>query len=101
MRQVPEDDFLFLPESEAAAPTKGAFFQRYADFWWAVHPEKGLVFFNPKNRRSGRRKFSYLGAPQCNTDERIKQATTATLPFEVEVKKLPLVWVQVNLSDYK
>jgi hypothetical protein len=96
-----EDDFLYLPEDQATAPTKGLFFQRYPGMWWAVRPGYGLVFFNPKNRRTGRRKFSYLGAPQCNVSERIKQATAETLPFEVEVRKFPLVWVQVNLRDYR
>ena len=98
---VLEDDFLYLPEAEAAAPSEGMYFQRYADSWWAVRPGHGLVFFNPKNRRTGRRKSSYLGFPQCNTDERIKRLTARTLPFEVEVRKFPLVWVQVSLSDYK
>lgn len=98
---VAENDFMFLPEDQATAPTKGTFFQRYTDFWWAVRPGLGLVFFNPRNRRTGKRKFSYLGAPQCNMSERIKQLTAETLPFEVEVRKLPLVWVPVNLRDYK
>jgi len=96
-----ESDFMFLPEDQATAPVKGLYFQRFSGFWWAVRPGYGLVFFNPKNRRTGRRKFSYFGAPQCNTDERIKQATAETLPFEVEVKKIPLVFVPVNLRDYK
>lgn len=97
---VPESDYMYLSEAEAVAPSKGLFFRRCADSWWAVRPGHGLVFFNPSNRRTGRRKFSYLGAPQCNTDERIKQLTARTLPFEVDVRKFPLVFVPVNLSDY-
>lgn len=101
MREPTEDDFLYLPEAEAAAPVKGSFFQRYADFWWAVRPGYGLVFFNPR-KRDGHRRASFLGFPQCNADERIKQLTAQdNLPFEVEVRKIPLVFVPVNLSDYR
>jgi hypothetical protein len=92
------DDFMFLPLGEAVTPTKGLYFQRYHNMWWAVHSTKGLVFFNPKNRRNGRRKYSYWGSPQCNADARIKQMTAETIPFPVEVRQVPLVFVQVDIN---
>jgi hypothetical protein len=96
--QLTEDDFLFLPLAEATAPTKGVYFQCYRDYWWAVHPEKGLVFFNPKNRRTGRRKAFRWGWPQCNMDARIKQLTAEDrLPFAVEVIKVPFAFVEIDL----
>jgi hypothetical protein len=98
-----EDDYAFLPEPEVTAPARGTFFQRYADCWWAVCPGKGLVFFNPLIRtgpRAGRRRHSFLGAPQCNTDKRIEQYMAGKYPFPVEVRQFPLVWVEISISDY-
>jgi hypothetical protein len=100
MEEPKPEDYLFLPVDQVAAPVKGVYFQRYADAWWAVHPDKGLVFYNPR-RGDGRRRHSYWGAPQCNTDERIARGVSRDhLPFPVEVRKFPVVFVQVNISDY-
>jgi len=104
MTDVSEDDYMFLPEAEVAAPARGTFFQCYRDAWWAVHPEKGLVFFNPVLRqgaRAGRRRLSWLGAPQCNADERVKRGTAGRYPFPVEVRQFPVVFVPVEISDYR
>jgi len=95
-----EDDYLFLPVGQAERPDKGVYFQRIADHWWSVHPDKGLVFYNPLNTRTGRRRHSYLGAPQCNTDERITRQVGKYAPFPVEVRLVPLVWVQISMHDY-
>jgi hypothetical protein len=95
-----EDDYVFLPEGQAAAPSTGTYFQRYADCWWAVHPEKGLVFYNPVDPRTGRRRHSYLGAPQCNADERISRMVSQHCPFPVEIRQVPLAWVPISISDY-
>jgi hypothetical protein len=93
-----EEDYMFLPEDQAAVPARGCFFQRYADYWWAVHPEKGLVFYNPRTR-VGRRRHSFLGKPQCNTDGRVRQLMT-DYPFQVEVRQFPLVFAEISISDY-
>jgi hypothetical protein len=99
---LPDDDFLFLPVDQVTAPEKGLYFQLYANAWWAVHAERGLVFFNPKSKRTGRRRFSYLGAPQCNVIEKLARGVSRDhLPFEVEIRQFPVVFVPVNLSDYK
>lgn len=101
VNQPIEADYVFLPLHEAVSPGKGIYFQRYAMYWWALCPDKGLVFYNPMNQRIGRRRFSYQGAPQCNADERITRGVIASVvPFPIEVQQVPLVWVQINLSDY-
>lgn len=100
-QELSPDDYVFLPEDQAAAPSGGVYFQRFADRWWACAPDKGLAFYNPKNPRTGRRRHSYLGAPQCNDDERIARMLSKHCPFPVEVKKIPLVWVQIDISDYR
>jgi hypothetical protein len=100
MSETTEADYLFLPVEEAEHPVAGGFFIHYLNYWWAVHPVKGLVFYNPV-KRSGRRWRSGLGAPQHNTNERIqRQMSAAHCPFEVQVRQLPSVWVQISISDY-
>lgn len=100
LAELKPEDYLFLPAEEAAAPPKGTYFQRYADYWWLVRPGSGLVFYNPM-RSSGRRRHGFLGRPQCNTDQRIARGAVAPLaPFEVEVRQFPLVWVEISISDY-
>ena len=76
----------------------------FVDAWWTVHPERGLLFFNPKNARTGRRRFGRYGSPQCNTDERISRKvgldTAGSVIDGIEVRLFPSVWVPVNISDY-
>ena len=102
--EISETDYVFLPVAEAVAPRKGGFFQHYVDVWWCVHPERGLAFYNPLNRRTGRRRHHRYGSPQCNTDERVARAvgakTMGILWPEVRVEQFPSVWVAISLSDY-
>ena len=103
-QQFTEADYMFLPVAEVAAPSRGTFFQCYRNVWWKVHPDKGLVFFNPVVRqgpRAGRRRHSWLGFPQCNTDERIVRSTVvAPCPFPTEVRQFLVVFVPIEISDY-
>lgn len=50
--------------------------------------------------RTGRRRHSFLGAPQCNGDERIARMVSEHCPFPVEIRQFPLVWVQIDIHDY-
>lgn len=103
--QLREEDYVFLPLVEATAPTSGSFFQRYADHWWAVHPDRGLLFYNPVNSRTGRRRHGRYGSPQCNSVERITRMVAAKsaemLWPGVEIRLIPVVWVPVSISDYR
>jgi len=105
MSEVRKDDYMFIPADEALAPADGGHYQHYVNCWWVVHPEKGLAFFNPKNARTGRRRFGRYGSPQCNADERISRMvgakTIATLWPEVEIQQLGSVWVPIDISDYR
>lgn len=102
---ISETDYVFLPLEEAVTPPKGGFFQHYVSAWWVVHPDRGLAFYNPRNARTGRRRYSRYGSPQCNSDERISRkvgADTAGSVFpEVEIQHLPSVWVPIDISDYR
>jgi hypothetical protein len=89
-------DYAFLPVQEAVSPAKGGFFLHYVNTWWLVHPDKGLAFYRRGRRRS-------LGAPQCNTDERITRmlAAKAPPPWDgAEVRRLASVWVPADPEDY-
>lgn len=103
MAELRIEDYLFLSVEEATAPPGGSFFQHYVDAWWLVHPEKGLAFYNPVNDRTGRRRMGKLGAPQCNTDERISRMVGAkSCPWpDPEVRKLASVWVPADPGDYQ
>lgn len=104
MSDISKDDYVFLPVEEAVSPRGGTYFQHYVDHWWVVHPEHGLLFYNRKNRRTGRRWQRGLGSPQCNTDERISKMvgdkTLAILWPDIEIRQFPSVWVPINISDY-
>jgi hypothetical protein len=101
MNELTEDDYRFLPIGEAVHPAGGGFFQHYVNYWWAVHPEKGLAFYNPAER-GGRRMRRGLGAPQCNTDKRISQLVRdESIPWPAEIQLIESAWVPVNISDYQ
>ncbi|UXN70929.1 hypothetical protein N8A98_07000 [Devosia neptuniae] len=66
--------------------------------WWVVHPERGLIFWQPETRR---RKGQLTGAaPQCNSDETITRRVIAKLYPWAEVKQVPLVLLPISMSDY-
>jgi hypothetical protein len=102
---ISEADYVFLPLEEAVTPQKGGFFQHYVSAWWVVHPDRGLAFYNPRNARTGRRRHSRYGSPQCNTDERIARMvgpkTVGELWPDVRIQQFPSVWVPVDISDYR
>ena len=103
MSEISKDDYVFLPVEEAVSPKGGTYFQHYVDAWWMVHPEHGLLFYNPKNPRTGRCRLRH-GSPQCNTDKRIAEMagakTAGSLWPEIEVRLFPSVWVPIRISDY-
>jgi hypothetical protein len=96
-----EDDYVFLPVEEAVSPSKAGHFEHRVNSWWHVHPDKGLVFYNPRNPSTGRRRHAHAGAPQCNTNERIARTVAELAPFQAEIRFFPSVWVQIDLNEYR
>jgi hypothetical protein len=97
----PIENYQFLPLAAAVSPPGGTYFQHYVRCWWAVHPERGLVFWNPKGR-NGRRRAPGLGSPQCNTSEQISRSVCAkTIAWPVEVRLIESAWVPIRISDYR
>lgn len=102
MPELREDDYQFLSVEKATDPPGGMHFQHYVDHWWALHPEKGLAFYNPKNDRTGRRRQPGLGAPQCNASEQVARLVAdKAVPWTPEVRQLKSVWVPIRIEDYR
>lgn len=98
MKELTEDDFVFIPIPEATAPPKG-FIEHLENRWWSTHPAKGLAFYNPK-KRNGRRSMGGYGSPQCNPNEAMTRRRAQGKPWDVEVVFLPSVFVKVDIYDY-
>lgn len=96
-RKLTEDDYVFIPFEKAYFPREGVF-DHYVDKYWLVHPEKGLAFYNPKNRNGNRsRKF---GAPQCNDSKAIVYSVAKHAEWPHEIRQIPLVFVPIDMSEY-
>lgn len=69
----------------------------HRDKWWAVDPEKGLLFWQPLGKRKGK----VLGAsPQCNSNKSIADLVIKNnFPF-AEIVQLPLVMAPIDPLDY-
>lgn len=92
-----EENYTFLPVEEAERPGAG-FFRHYVSAWWMVHPDKGLVFWNPG--RGGKRRHPGLGSPQCNPDEGIARRVSSATALSHELRLIESAWVPVDPSDY-
>jgi hypothetical protein len=71
------------------SPSAGGLFFHYVNYYWAVHPERGLAFFNPLSRR-----LAGLGSAQCNTSELMRSdpGVSRRMPW-AEVRLIPSAWV--------
>lgn len=111
-KKLSDKDFQFIEIDEAEAPTKGHMFSMYREYWWAVHPDKGLLLYNPlkRDRRVGinergepvvtaRRRQKY-GSPQCNLSENIVKRIVQGYDFEVQIIQIARAFVPIDINDY-
>ncbi len=93
----PDDPrMVYLPEADVLKASGHCGVMR--DRWFCVHPERGLIFWQPDTRK---RKGSLTGAsPQCNSNESISQSIQAKLYPWAEVKFIPMVIVPIDVGDY-
>jgi len=82
----------YLSESDAINGPKSGFCKIISNSWWAVDPEKGLIFYHFKD-------YKGLGSPQCNTDYRIVEMLKKHNP-DCEVKYFDRIFVPIDLRDY-
>lgn len=84
-----EDQFRFVPEGVAVVPPNGLLIH-YKDYWWVVHPEKGLAFYW--------RGFGN-GSGQCNQNEAIVRKLAQSYPWAT-VKFIPSAFFTIDPRDY-
>lgn len=60
----------------------------YHNYWWCVHPTKGLMFWG-----RGR-------SAQANSNPELAERIRAKMYPWTELKQIPLVLVPINPSDY-
>lgn len=82
MTQQSREKFVYLPLEVATTPPPGQV-RHFKDHWWAVDPERGLLFYKMGRSRS----------PQCNTNQAI---TDRLKPHWAESRLIPSVFVRVN-----
>lgn len=82
----------FVPIDEATVPP-GGIINHYKDRWWAVCPERGVVFHRANKR-------SKSGSPQCNGNEVIARKVIGGLYPWAEIRFIPSVFVRININDY-
>lgn len=67
----------------------------YTNRFWAVCPERGVMFWKPKKRWPG------FGAPQCNSEESIAKSIQEKLYPWAEVKFLPSVFIKASPDEFR
>lgn len=92
----PDDKRLvYMPEDQVLS-TNG-FCVTIRERWFAVHPERGLVFWQPESRR----KDKLTGAvPQCVYKREIIENVISRLYPWAEPKQFPLVLAPIRPQDY-
>lgn len=86
---IAEDDprLLFVPLEEATVPPPGLI-EHLKAMWWAVHPTKGLVFYDKKTM-----------SPQCNSNQAISNRLRAMYPW-AEVRFIPSAFRRIDPQDH-
>lgn len=88
----------FMPETQVLAASGMCVALR--DRWFAVDPERGLIFYDA-DAVFRRRKARISGAsPACNASEAIMRKLANDLYPWAAIKQFPLVLQPVSLSDY-
>lgn len=75
----------YLSVEDATTPTAGAVCS--VDRWWAVHPEKGLMFY---------RRYS----PQCNANPDIVRTMIKKMYPECEARHFAVVYIPTRLQSH-
>ena len=93
MAVIAEDDsrLKFVPLDVAAVPPSG-FIEHRKDWWWCVHPAKGLVIWSePKIG---------IEAMQGNSNRSVADHFKATMYPWAEVQQIPSVFKRIDPRDY-
>lgn len=86
-----DDPRLSFVPIEKATELKPNLCMVYKDLFWAVHPEKGLVFWTPNKKTR---------APQCNSNRIVTEEIVARMYPWAEVKQIPWVIERTTPSEW-
>jgi hypothetical protein len=78
-------NIVYVPLENVLDPPNGLI-EHYKNYYWFVHPERGLVFW--KTFRSSQ-------SPQCNKDRKVLELMQEQYPWAI-IKKIPSVFLKVN-----
>lgn len=79
---------IFIPKEKAIEPPVGII-NHIKNHWWIVHPIKGLVFWDKKQR-----------SPQCNSNEILTKHFKKEMYPWANVEFISSVFIQVDVKDY-
>lgn len=96
---IPETDWLWIPVEKLTNPVHFRMVEFHENSWYAVHPEKGVAFYNPLKRHTQLRSRRY-GAPQCNTNEAIVRRLLYAKPPGCEVVFIKHAWLPIDPHEW-
>lgn len=65
------------------------------DAWWAVHPERGLLFWAPRRQAKPTSRPRAL-APQYNHDRKITEMLASQMYPWAEIRQIPFVYYRLD-----
>lgn len=94
---IEQDDWrlVFMPESDILKASGVCAVLK--NRWFAVHPEKGLIFWQPIGTRKGQ---LHGASPQCNLDRQVGEIVILKQYPWAELKRFDMVFQPTNPSDY-
>lgn len=102
MSEIEVRDFVFVDPAELTIPPDGPI-ECLKNYWWAIDAQGRVAFYNPVNRRTGKRRRPgrAAGAPQANPHEALARRVAASLDlWAVDVVFIPIVFRPFNPKDY-
>jgi hypothetical protein len=95
MSVEPDDPrLIYMPEADVLKANGPVF--AYHDYWWSVHPEKGLIFYTTNTKRPDIARSH----PQCNSNGALTSDLLKRLYPWAVAKHYPLVLVPIKAGDY-
>jgi hypothetical protein len=77
----------FIPLEEATTPPHGLI-NHYRDRWWAVCPERGLIFYGDTM------------SPQCNAIEDVARRVFGNIYPWAEIRFVPSAFQRIDPRDF-
>jgi hypothetical protein len=98
---VHEEDprLLFQPTAEATVPPAHPFLEHLYARWWAVHPIKGLVWWDSVSGVKPRKPNIMKAYPQCNSGKEAAETALRRFPW-ARIEYFQSVFRPINPQDW-